>query len=249
MLIVKLRNIQMALGSLHRAARWVVLPPSSNFFTPFRAPTALLRISFLFKAFLAVRCLTLNCPRHSLVKSPINQEITAEKRKFTGNKANGFLTSSSKKYSRQTDQAPRISLCPQCTHVRHRLCFPFREWLHYSVGMLSPTIITTSATTPPPESTTHPSPPHTCGVTRGPGRRNGAYRYHQPCQPCSLENTVIIARYLPTETVQRRKITALLRVLWLQRNPWRVPGFSEDSVLAPETSLFLYAGSSSDRTS
>lgn len=114
-------------GSLHRAARWVVLPPSSNFFTPFRAPTALLRVSFLFKAFLAVRCLTLNCPRHSLVKSPINQEITAEKRKFTGNKANGFLTSSSKKNSRQTDQAPRISLCPQCMHVRHRLCFLFRE--------------------------------------------------------------------------------------------------------------------------
>lgn len=127
MLIVKLRNIQMALGSLHRAARWVVLPPSSNFFTPFRPPTALLRVSFLFKALLAVSCLTLYCPRHSLVKNPINQEITAEKRKFAGNKVNGFLTSRSKKNSRQTDQAARISLCPQCMHVRHRLCFLFRE--------------------------------------------------------------------------------------------------------------------------
>lgn len=36
-------------GSLHRAARWVVLPPSSNFFTPFRAPTALLQSVFSLK--------------------------------------------------------------------------------------------------------------------------------------------------------------------------------------------------------
>lgn len=69
----------MALGSLCREARQVVLPLCSNVFTPSRAPDPHLGVNFLFKAILAVTCLTLDFFRHSLAKSPTDQKITAEK--------------------------------------------------------------------------------------------------------------------------------------------------------------------------
>lgn len=122
-------------------------------------------------------------------KEPHQSGNSIRKVKLCGDLAHGFLTSNSTNNSRQTDQALRINLCPQCTHVRRRLCFSSRSDSP-AVGMLSSPSITTAATTPSTESTIHPSPPHTCGITSGLQKRNNAYQHHQLLYPVALRGPI-----------------------------------------------------------
>ena len=124
------------------------------------------------------------------------------------------------------------------------------------MGTLSPTIITASATIPSPESTAHPSPPHACGVTRGPHRRNEAYQHHHTGRPRSPESTGATAGHLPLDTVQGEKNNGLvgtsLTAVVAEKPMAGSRTASEErptSVPAPVSSLSLDAGSSSGRTS
>lgn len=77
------------------------------------------------------------------------------------------------------------------------------------MGTLSPSIITPSATTPAPESSVRPSPPHTCGVTQRPHRKNDAYPHYHTCFPWSPERTRTTAGHPPPDIVQGEKNNCL----------------------------------------
>lgn len=168
--------------------------------------------------------------------------------------AYGFLTSSSKNNSRQTDQARRRSLWPQCTSARHRLCFVFSSgsdvttmWERY-LPLSSPLL--------PP--LLHLSQQHTRHrlIPLESHRRNEACQHHHAGRPRSPESTGARAGHLPPDTVQGEKnnglagrpLTAVVAEKSMEGS--RTPS-EECSTLVPAlmSSLSLDAGSSSGRTS